>query len=211
MPNSFGINDAKFMMLSAIRDKNPVIVIEHRWCHYLQDKVLTEKHSQNSDGPKIIKKGKDFTIVSVSYMTVEAIIAAKFLKKLGIEVEVIDLRVLRPLNVELIRKSLKKTRNLMTVDLGWKSYGIGSEIIARLFCDGKINLINNPIRLGVAEKPTPSSRGLVEDHYPNSKIIVKEIGKSLKISKGKIKEVIKLLNSQLSPVDVPNNIFKGPF
>ena len=80
----------------------------------------------------------------------------------------IDLRVLRPLKIDKILKSIAKTRHLMTIDLGWKSYGIGAEILAMIFSKGNINLKSPPIRLGMAEKLTPSSRGLVKDHYPNS-------------------------------------------
>ena len=63
----------------------------------------------------------------------------------------------------------------------------------------------------MADKPTPSSRGLVKDHYPNSEKIIIEIGKTLNIDILKIHKILKLLRKNLSPIDVPNNIFKGPF
>jgi len=203
--------DAKGMMLSAIRDKNPVIILEHRWCHYLQDKIKSNNYLAPLDGPKIIKKGTDFTIVCVSYMAVEALIASSFLEKININLEIIDLRVLRPLKVTKILHSINKTKFLMTVDLGWKSFGICSEILATIFSSKKINLKHPPIRLGMAEKPTPSSRGLVEGHYPNNVDIIREVGKALKVDKIKLDKIIKLAKQNLSPVDVPNNIFKGPF
>ena len=203
--------DAKGMLINAIRDKNPVIMIEHRWCHYLKDNVPTKSYLEPLIGSKVVKKGKHFTIVCISYMVIEALIAASYLEKINVSLEVIDLRVLRPLKIDKIIKSLAKTRHLMTIDLGWKSFGIGAEILATIYTKGNINLKKPPIRLGMAEKPTPSSRGLVKEHYPNSEKIILAIGKALKIESIKIKKIIKLLNKNLSPVDVPNNIFKGPF
>jgi acetoin:2,6-dichlorophenolindophenol oxidoreductase subunit beta len=203
--------DAKGMMLSAIRDKNPVIILEHRWCHYLQDKIKYNNYLTPLDGPKIIKKGKDFTIVCVSYMSIEALIASSFLEKINISLEIIDLRVLRPLKIDKILKSVNKTKLLMTVDLGYKSFGICSEILATLFCSQKVSLKHTPIRLGMAEKPTPSSRGLIEGHYPNSIDIIREVGKVLQVDKLKLDNIIKSAKLTLPPIDVPNNIFKGPF
>ena len=99
----------------------------------------------------------------------------------------------------------------MTVDLGWKSFGICSEILATIFCTQKVSLKHPPIRLGMAEKPTPSSRGLIEGHYPNSIDIIREVGKALQVDKLKLDQIIKSAKLTLSPIDVPNNIFKGPF
>lgn len=203
--------DAKGMVVSAIRDKNPVIIIEHRWCHYLEDNVRENNYLSPLVGPKIIKKGQHFTVVCVSYMTIEALIASNYLEKIGVFIEIIDIRVLRPLKIDKIYDSISKTKHLMTIDLGWKSFGVGAEILALIFCKGNINLKKPPVRLGMADKPTPSSRGLVKDHYPNSEKIIIEIGKTLNIDKLKIHKILKLLRKNLSPIDVPNNIFKGPF
>ena len=161
--------DAKGMVVSAIRDKNPVIIIEHRWCHYLEDNVRENNYLSPLVGPKIIKKGQHFTVVCVSYMTIEALIASNYLEKIGVFIEIIDIRVLRPLKIDKIYDSINKTKHLMTIDLGWKSFGIGAEILALIFCKGNINLKKPPVRLGMADKPTPSSRGLVKDHYPDKK------------------------------------------
>ena len=203
--------DAKGMFVSAIRDNNPVIIIEHRWCHYLKDNVKASNYLNPLIGSKVVKRGQHFTVVCVSYMVIEALIAANYLSKIGIFIEVIDLRVLRPLKIDKIFNSIKKTKYLMTVDLGWTSFGVGAEILASIFCKENINLKKPPIRLGMADKPTPSSRGLVKDHYPNSEKIIIEIGKTLNINKSKINKVLNLLKENLSPIDVPNNIFKGPF
>ena len=106
---------------------------------------------------------------------IEALIAASYLEKINVSLEVIDLRVLRPLKIDKIIKSIAKTRHLMTIDLVG-TFGIGAEILATIYTKGNINL-KPPIRLGMAEKPTPSSRGLVK-HYPNSEKIILTIGKA---------------------------------
>ncbi len=203
--------DAKGMFLSAIRDNNPVIVIEHRWCHYLKDNIIPSNYSEPLIGAKIVKKGNHFTVLCVSYMVIEALIAAKYLEEIGIFIEIIDLRVLRPLKLDKVFKSINKTKHLMTVDLGWTLFGVGSEILAQVFCRDAIHLKKPPIRIGMADKPTPSSRGSIKSHYPSSEKIIIEIGKSLNIDLLKIKKVLKLLKKNSSPIDVPNNSFKGPF
>ena len=206
-------SDAKGMIISAIQDNNPVIVIENRWCHYLKGEVKKGYYQRSIDGPKVIREGTDYTIVASSYMAIEAIMAAKVLEMINIRVEIIDLRVLRPLNTECILASVKKTGRLMTLDLGWVSYGIGAEIIASVITQDDIVFKSRPIRLGVADKPTPSSRGLVSGHYTNSVDIVKNICDSLGLANDISKKAIDTaVNSvENNPIDIPNANFKGPF
>ena len=87
--------------------------------HYVEGNVPDGYYSLPLDGPKIIREGSDFTVVSTSYMTLEASMAAEQLSNIGIEVEILDLRVSRPLNLSHIKKSVQKTGRLLTVDLGW--------------------------------------------------------------------------------------------
>jgi len=205
--------DSKGMIISAVKDNNPVIVIENRWCHYLEGDVKKGYYLSPIDGPRVVREGSDYTIVASSYMTIEAMMAAKALEKIKINIEIIDLRVLRPLNTNCIVKSVKKTGTLMTVDLGWVSYGIGAEIIASVITEDHIEFKCKPIRLGVASKPTPSSRGLVDGHYTNSVDIVKNICKSLNLGEEISKKAINiaLIAIENKPIDIPNATFKGPF
>lgn len=205
--------DAKGMMIAAVEDNNPVISIENRWCHYVEGVVKDGYYSTTLDGPKIIKEGSDYTIVSSSYMTLEAMMAAEILKEIQIKVEVIDLRVVRPLKMELIQKSVEKTGSLMTVDLGWTTYGVGAEIVSRIATSNLTDLKLPPIRLGVANKPTPSSRGLVRGHYPDAVNIVEDICSSLSVSESLKFKAIKaaIRERKKNPIDTPHPAFKGPF
>ena len=134
-------------------------------------------------------------------------------KRFGINIDVIDLRVVRPLNIDLIIDSVKKTGRLMTVDLGWTIYGVGAEIISQIATNHFNLLKNKPIRLGMANKPTPSSRGLVEGHYPDSVQIVEQISQNLGLSQKKSNEIINLAKEERgkNPIDTPHPAFKGPF
>lgn len=205
--------DAKGMIIAAVESNNPIISIENRWCHYIEGNVPNGHYLSNITSPKKIHEGNHFTIVSSSYMTLEAMMAAKILKKFNINIEVIDLRVVRPLDMQPIIASVKKTGTLMTVDVGWTMYGVGAEIVSRIATDYFNDLKIPPIRLGVANKPTPSSRGLLVGHYPDAVSIVTQICNKLKLDKKTEKEVIKLAQFERSknPIDIPHPAFKGPF
>ena len=90
--------DAKGLLTSAIKDKNPVIFFEHRWLYWSEQKVKEEPFEIEIGKGKIVKKGEDLTIVAISWMNVEAILAAEILKKRNISVEIIDPRTLYPLD-----------------------------------------------------------------------------------------------------------------
>ena len=205
--------DAKGMLIAAIRDDNPVIVIEHRWCHYTTGAAPEGDMAEALDGPRVVRHGRDVTIVGTSYSTLEALRAADALAALGVEVEVIDLRVVRPLVPEVILDSVKRTGCLVTVDTGWWRYGIGAEIVAEVatHCFGALKAA--PLRLGMPEHPTPSSRGMIPGVYPDAIGIVEAVGRQLNISAEAIARVGATLTEARGglPPDVPDPFFKGPF
>lgn len=205
--------DAKGMIISAVEDNNPVIVIEHRWCHYVQGQVPDGYYTEPLDGPRVIRTGKDLTIVSSSYMTLEAMRAAEQLEKLGVSAEVFDLRVVRPLILDGVYKSVAKTGRLMTVDTGFRKFGIGAEIVAEVASNCFDKLKSPPMRIGMPDHPTPSSRGLIAGLYPDASRIVREAGLELGLSQDKIENAVAELIAQRKglPVDVPDPFFKGPF
>ncbi len=139
-------HDCKGLMISSIFDKNPVVFIEHRWLHNYSSNYSKKFYKISlNDSIDLKKKGKDLTILSSSIMLIESLKAEKILKKFGISLEILDLRVLRPLNLKKLFTSLNKTKNLLFVDNGWKSFGVGSEIFANIL-EKKINLKNAPVR-----------------------------------------------------------------
>jgi pyruvate dehydrogenase E1 component beta subunit len=205
--------DAKGMIISAVEDDNPVIVIEHRWVHYVQGQVPSGYYKEPLDGPRAVHEGKDLTIVSTSYMTLEAVRAAEQLEKLGVSATVFDLRVVRPLILDRIIASVAKTGRLMTVDTGYRKFGIGAEIVSEVVANCFDKLKAAPVRIGLPDHPTPSSRGLVPGIYPDAARIVREAGAELGIPSAKIESAVAELEAKRKglPVDVPDPFFKGPF
>ena len=205
--------DAKGMIISAVEDDNPVMVIEHRWCHYVQGQVPSGYYTEPLDGPRVLREGKDLTIVSTSYMTLEAMRAAEQLDKIGCSATVLDMRVIRPLILDRVFASVAQTGRLMTVDTGYRKFGIGAEIVAEVVanCFGKLKAA--PLRIGLPDHPTPSSRGLVPGIYPDAARIVREAGAELGIAPSKVENAVAELIAQREglPVDVPDPFFKGPF
>lgn len=205
--------DYKGMLIAAIEDNNPVIIIEHRWSHYVKGHVDEGYYKSDITRPQRIKQGKDCTIVGVSYSTLDALKAADALEKVGVSVELFDLRVTRPLVLEDIEASVKKTGKLLTVDTGYKTLGIGAEIVAqiteRCFKDMKAP----PARIGLPDHPTPSSRGYLPGLYPDAQKIIATVGAMLNLSADKIEAAnaaLKAMTNDL-PVDTPDPAFQGPF
>lgn len=205
--------DAKGMLIAAIEDDNPVLFIEHRFLHYSTGHVPEGYYKNALDGPRVVREGKDVTIAATSHAVLEAMRAADVLRDIGVSVEVIDVRVLRPLDTSPILASVAKTGRLITIDTGFIRYGIGAEIVASIVADGFSKLTSAPIRLGLPDHPTPSSRGMVVGFYPDSQQIVRAVGGMIGVPDAKIAGALKTLDDQRKdvPIDVPDPFFKGPF
>ena len=168
--------DAKGMLLSAIFDDDPVIILEHRH-NTLYDKkeYVPEQYYETPFYSKIVTLGPDITIVTVSINLLNALEAQWELKAEGIFPEIIDLRWLRPLDVGLIVRSVKKTGRLLVVDTGWKMYGVSSEIIAQV-CENAYNYLKfPPRRITIPDAPCPASQFLEKYYYPSAQDIVKTV------------------------------------
>ena len=202
--------DAKGLLNSAI-NSGPVIFFEHRWLHNIEANVPKKLYKIPFGKAKIIQNGKDITIISFSEALVQVLRLREILSKSKISAEIIDIRSLRPLDKKTIIKSLKKTRKVLVVDNGWKTYGIGSEIISILSEEKSINFKSKPMRLGIKELPIPSSRAIATESYLSPQKILDAISKvsSKKINLASKKE---FENKYLhEPTDVPYKDFKGPF
>lgn len=205
--------DGKGLLISAIADDNPVLMIEHRWCHYVTGHVPEGYYTEPLDGPRVVHAGKDVTVVSTSYMTLEAVRAAEALEKLGYSATVFDLRVLRPLMLEKVFASVAQTGRLLTVDTGFRQFGIGAEIVSQVVASCFSALKAPPLRLGLPDHPTPSSRGLVPGFYPDAISILRSLGNLLRVPDADVeREVARLIVQREGlPVDVPDPFYKGPF
>jgi acetoin:2,6-dichlorophenolindophenol oxidoreductase subunit beta len=169
--------DAKGLMIAAIKDDNPVVYIDDRWLHR-QEEVVPEEIYEVPIGKGIIRrKGTDLTLIAVSYMAYESIKAAKELEKAGINIELIDLRTVKPLDEELILVSLRKTGRVVIADGGWKTCGISAEVSA-LISENGFKYLKAPItRVCLPDVPAPASGILEKEYYPNSEAIVKAVKK----------------------------------
>ncbi|CAG8879274.1 unnamed protein product [Penicillium nalgiovense] len=163
--------DAKGLLKAAIRDPNPVVVLENELM-YGQAFPMSEAAQKNDfvvpiGKAKIERPGKDLTIVSVSRCVGQSMTAAAELKqKYGVDAEVINLRSIKPLDVETIIASLKKTGRIMVVESGYPMFGVSSEILALSMEYGFDYLTAPAARVTGAEVPTPYAAGLEAMAFP---------------------------------------------
>ena len=164
--------DAKGLMVAAIKDDNPVIYMDDRWLYNLEEEVPEEVYSVPIGKGVIRREGKDVTLVATSYMVVESVKASEELGKEGVEVEVIDLRSVTPLDETLLFESIKKTGRLVIADGGWKTCGMAAEISA-MVSENVFDDLKAPImRVTLPDAPAPASRTLEKNYYPDFKTIV---------------------------------------
>jgi len=194
--------DAKGLLISAIRDDNPVIFIEHRWLYWQEDEVPEESFAVPIGKSAVLREGKNITIVATSWMNVEALKAAEVLKKRGIDVEIIDPRTIAPFDDSLIIQSVEKTGHCIVADNDWLHCGFSAEVAARVSekCFGKLKA---PVqRIGFAPTPCPTARHLEDEFYPNAAKIIRTAEKILEVSPADLSK---------ENFYTYENKFKGPF
>jgi pyruvate dehydrogenase E1 component beta subunit len=200
--------DAKGLMMAAVQDNNPVIYLEHRWLHNIKGYVPEEPYSVPIGEANVLLPGKDITLAATSYMNVEAMKAAHLLKKIGISVEIVDLRTLKPLDDKTIIDSVRKTGRLIAIDSGYYSGGFAGEIIARVSEKAFKNLQASPARITLPDIPTPSTQGLTRYYYPTFREIARKI---MQMLKRKDEDLTIPEEKSEVPCDVPDKDFTGPF
>jgi len=199
--------DAKGLLISAVADDNPVIFLEHRWLHNLVDEVPEKKYTIPIGEARIAKKGKDLTIVAHSYMVLEALRCANILTEHGISTEIIDLRTISPLDSETILGSVSKTKRLVVADNGWIHFGVSSEIISLVTENIFDQLVCKPVRIGVNDSPSPSTRALANHSYPRAFNLVEKVSEIMNLDL----DLNSIMPKSNIPLDVPDPSFKGPF
>lgn len=204
--------DAKGLLISAIEDDNPVIYLEHRWLHGIFGEVPKEMYRIPIGKAKILKEGKDITIVSSSHMTLEAFKAAQSLESEGISAEIIDVRSIKPLDRDTILQSVRKTGFLLVADPDWKSVGFAAEIIATVTEEAFDYLKAAPVRIAYPDRFVPTSWALANHYYPTSKDIVFQALKVMnKVARANILLEEWMKPFMREPMDVPDPQFCGPF
>jgi pyruvate/2-oxoglutarate/acetoin dehydrogenase E1 component len=174
--------DAKGLLTACIEEDNPVVYIDDRWLYEHKGEVPKELYSVPIGKGVVRREGKDATVAATSYMVYEAMMASESLDKEGIDVEVIDLRSLKPLDENLLFTSVKKTGRLVVADGGWKTCGVAAEILARIAESDILGSLKGPIiRVSLPDTPAPASSALEKVYYPNAEKLILAIRKILEI------------------------------
>jgi pyruvate dehydrogenase E1 component beta subunit len=154
--------DAKGLLKSAIRDDDPVLVVENLAIYKEHGEVPLDPEFLTPIGlANVARRGSDITLVAHSYATVRALhVAERLARDHGVDAEVVDLRSLRPLDVDTVAESVTKTNRAVCIEEGWPSYGVTAELAARIqkacFYD-----LDAPVeRVGMAEVPLPYAKQL---------------------------------------------------
>ncbi|ADV10623.1 alpha-ketoacid dehydrogenase subunit beta [Mesorhizobium ciceri] len=148
--------DAKGMLLAAVADPDPVMIFEHKLLYKMKGPVPEGYYTVPIGKADIRREGRDLTIVATSIMVQKALDAAAVLESEGIDVEVVDLRTIRPMDKQTVIDSVKKTSRLLCVYEAVKTLGIGAEVSAMIAESEAFDYLDAPIvRLGGAETPIP--------------------------------------------------------
>jgi pyruvate dehydrogenase E1 component beta subunit len=167
--------DAKGLLKSAIRTDDPVLFIEHATLYQLRGEVPDGDYSTPIGQSKIQRPGRDVTIVTYSKMLETSNKAAEQLAQEGIEAEIVDLRTLRPLDMEPVLESFRKTNRAVIVEEGWRSFGVGSEVAARIY-EQAFDYVDAPIkRVAQDEVPLPYNRTLEQMALPQVEDVIKAV------------------------------------
>ena len=201
-------SDVKKLLIASVNDPNPVIFIEDRWCHLQRiDRNLIKGAHLEIGKAEVIETGNDLTIVSAGFSTIQCLRAVKFLKKHKVNVELVDLKTLKPLDIDAILTSVTKTGKLLVVDSGTEISSFASEIISLVTRLAFNKLRQAPEMITAPDVPEPTSHGVIKEFKFNSTDIAK---KTLKVLNKNLENFdFSELTDDLP--DVPNSNFSGPF
>ncbi|MCI0521804.1 MAG: alpha-ketoacid dehydrogenase subunit beta [Chloroflexi bacterium] len=167
--------DAKGLLKAAIRGSDPVLFIEHATLYQARGEVPEGDYTTPIGKSAVHRPGRHVTIVTYSKMLEVSSKAADRLAKEGIEAEIIDLRTLRPLDMEPVLESFKKTNRAVIVEEGWRSFGVGAEISARIY-EQAFDYVDAPIqRVAQKEVPLPYNRSLEQLALPQEEDILRAV------------------------------------
>ncbi|HSB89092.1 MAG TPA: alpha-ketoacid dehydrogenase subunit beta [Anaerolineales bacterium] len=167
--------DAKGLLKAAIRSDDPVMYIEHATLYQTRGEVPDGEFLEPIGVSKVQRQGRDVTIVTYSKMLQLSLQAAEQLSKGGVEAEVVDLRTLRPLDMGPVLDSFRRTNRAVIVEEGWRSFGVGAEVAARIY-EEAFDYVDAPIRrVAQKEVPLPYNRQLEQSALPQVEDIVRAV------------------------------------
>ncbi|CAH2352483.1 pyruvate dehydrogenase E1 component subunit beta, mitochondrial [[Candida] railenensis] len=177
--------DYKGLFKAAVRDPNPVVFLENEIAygesHEMPEEALSSDYVLPIGKAKIEKEGSDITLVSHSRNVLHCLQAAEVLEKeYGVKAEVLNLRSIKPLDVDSIVNSVKKTNHLVTVEAGFPAFGVGSEICAQIMESEAFDYLDAPVeRVTGCEVPTPYAKELEDFAFPDREVVLRASRKVL--------------------------------
>jgi len=167
--------DAKGLLKAAIRCDDPVLFIEHATLYQTRGEVPEGDYTVPIGKSIVQRPGKDVTIITYSKMLEISMKAAEQLAEEGIDTEIVDLRTLRPLDIEPVIESVMKTNRAVVVEEGWKSFGVGSEIASQIY-ERAFDYLDAPVkRVAQLEVPLPYNRNLEQLALPKPEWVIKAV------------------------------------
>jgi pyruvate dehydrogenase E1 component beta subunit len=172
--------DAKGLLKAAIRSDDPVLFIENATVYQQRGEVPDGDYTTPIGKSKVQREGKDVTLVTYSKMVPYSMKAAEQLAQEGIDVEIVDLRSLRPLDMGPVIESFKHTNRAVIAEEGWKSFGVGAEVAARIYQEA-FDYVDAPIqRVAQKEVPLPYNRNLEQLALPQVEDIINAVKEVMK-------------------------------
>jgi pyruvate dehydrogenase E1 component beta subunit len=159
--------DAYGMLKSAVRCNDPVILIEHERMYNFREEVPDHEFFRPLEGAEIVRRGTDITLIGYNWSLHLCLEAAKRLEKDGISAEVIDLRALKPIDRETIRRSVEKTHRVLIAEEDEAPVGVGAEIMATVIEECFFALDAQPVRVHAADVPVPYAENLEKAAIPD--------------------------------------------
>jgi acetoin:2,6-dichlorophenolindophenol oxidoreductase subunit beta len=173
------VEDAYSMLLEAVAIDDPVIFCEHKLLYYHLKAEALPKEALPVGKARIAREGRDLTVVTYSAMVHESLLAADELKSQGWDVEVVDLRSVKPLDTDTVMASVARTGRLLCVGEAWPWGGVTAEVITRVACEGYDLLDAPPLRLNAKDTPVPYHPNLWSAHRPTARAIAESARKVL--------------------------------
>jgi len=174
------VEDAYSMLLEAVEIDDPVIFCEHKYLYYHLKADALPTEAMPTGKARIARAGRDATVVTYSAMVHEALAMAEELAAEGIEVEVVDLRSIKPIDTDTVLASVARTGRMLAVGEAWPWGGVAAEVIARVTCDGFNLLDAAPMRLNAKETPVPFHPNLWGTHRPTARTIARAVRELLR-------------------------------
>jgi pyruvate dehydrogenase E1 component beta subunit len=203
--------DAYSLLISAVRDPNPVIFLEHRWLHRFEDDVAFGGTATPLGQARVVRKGKDITLAAYSHMVIESLRAAKELANENIDCEVVDMRSAAPIDKNTLIASVKKTGHFVALDTGHQTCGMSAELVAIAAESAHADLKKAPARIAMPDYPVPTSKFMANDYYPEAWNIAHKVMDVLGRTSAEAKSRVKESLERKGELDVPHFDFKGPF